>query len=95
MISESVRKWLQRVDYDVETAEAMLHTRRYIYAVTMCQQAVEKCLKAFIVYLGEDVFPIHNLLRLAELSKVKDQIDKNQMMKLDFLSQYYVNARYK
>ena len=95
MISESVRKWLQRVDYDMDTAEAMLRTGRYIYAVFMCQQALEKCFKALIAYLGGDVLPIHNLRRLAEFSKVKDQLDKEQMIKLDFLSQYYITARYK
>lgn len=95
MISDSVRKWLERVDYDIETAEAMLRTGRYIYAVFMCQQAIEKCFKALIAYMGGDVLPIHNLRRLAESSRVKDQIDKEQMMKLDFLSQYYITGRYK
>ena len=95
MIFESVRKWLQRVDYDMETAEAMLQAGRYIYAVFMCQQAIEKCFKALIAYMGGDVLPIHNLRRLAEFAGVKDQIDKAQMMKLDFLSQYYITARYK
>ena len=79
----------------MDTAEAMLRTGRYIYAVFMCQQALEKCFKALIAYLGGDVLPIHNLRRLAEFSKVKDQLDKEQMIKLDFLSQYYITARYK
>ena len=95
MRPERVRKWLERVDYDIQTAESMLQAGRYIYAVIMCQQAIEKCLKALITYFGGDVLPIHNLRRLAELSGVKDQLDKDQLMKLDFLSQYYINARYK
>lgn len=32
-------QWLQRADYDVETAEAMYASARYIYVVFMCQQA--------------------------------------------------------
>ena len=66
-----------------------------VYTVFMCQQAIEKCFKAFITYLGGDVLPIHNLRRLAELSEVKDLFDKDQLLKLDFLSQYYITARYK
>ena len=91
----NVRKWLERVDYDMDTAEAMLGTGRNIYTVFMCQQAIEKCFKAFITYLGGDVLPIHNLRRLAELSEVKDLFDRDQLLKLDFLSQYYTTARYK
>lgn len=34
-------KWLERAEYDLDTAEAMITTARYIYAVFMCQQAVE------------------------------------------------------
>jgi HEPN domain-containing protein len=95
MLPDIVRKWLERVEYDMKTAEAMLQTRRYIYAVFMCQQAIEKCFKALIAYSGGDVLPIHNLRRLGELSGVKDHFNEDQLMKLDFLSQYYINARYK
>ena len=95
MLPDIVRKWLERVEYDMKTAEAMLQTRRYIYAVFMCQQAIEKCFKALIAFLGGDVLPIHNLRRLAELSGLINQFNKDQLMKLDFLSQYYINARYK
>jgi HEPN domain-containing protein len=61
----------------------------------MCQQAIEKCLKALIAHKGREVFPIHNLRRLAEASEVIEELDQEQLKKLDFLSQYYINARYK
>ncbi len=95
MISKRVKKWFERVEYDMKTAEAMLNTERYIYVVFMCQQAIEKCFKALLVYNENEVFPIHNLRRLAELSRVIQEIEKKQLIKLDFLSQYYINARYK
>ncbi len=93
MSSDSTKKWLARVDYDLETAEAMLNARRYIYAVFMCQQAIEKCLKAVIIHRGAEVAPIHNLRRLVEAGNFK--FDEDTLVKLDFLSQYYINARYK
>lgn len=68
MNSDRVGKWLERVDYDLNTADAMLDTGRYIYAVFMCQQAIEKVMKAFISKTGKEVLPIHNLRRLAENS---------------------------
>jgi HEPN domain-containing protein len=95
MISDKTKKWLERVDYDLLTADAMLKTGRYIYAVFMCQQALEKAMKAFISGTGNEVLPIHNLRRLAESSGLINQLNDEQLIKLDFLSQYYINARYK
>ena len=47
-----VLHWLERSKYDLETAKAMLDTRRYLYVAYMCQQAVEKLLKAIRGYWG-------------------------------------------
>ena len=60
------QKWLDRVSYDLDTAKAMLQTGRLIYAVFMCQQSLEKAIKALLVFQGKEVIPIHNLRRLAE-----------------------------
>jgi HEPN domain-containing protein len=95
VISERVRKWIERADYDMQTAEAVHKAGRYIYSIFMCQQAIEKCLKALIAYDEGDLPPIHNLRRLAQLSKVLTELDEDQLTKLDFLSHYYINARYK
>ena len=64
--TEITRKWLDRVTYDLETAKAMLQTKRYIYVVFMCQQPIEKCLTAVLAHKGEEVVPIHNLRRLCD-----------------------------
>jgi len=88
-------QWLQRADYDVETAEAMHASARYIYVVFMCQQALEKCLKGLLVYQGKEALPIHNLRRLLEMTGNIADVDKESLRKIDFLSQFYLNARYK
>ena len=88
-------KWLDRVAYDMDTAKAMVQTGRLIYAVFMCQQSVEKCFKALLAYQEREIIPIHNLRRLAELANVIRELDDATLMKLDFLSNYYINARYK
>jgi HEPN domain-containing protein len=93
--TELIRKWLDRVDYDMDTARAMLQTGRYIYVVFMCQQSVEKCLKAFLIHKGMDVVPIHNLRRLCDLSGLTKEFEYASLRKLDFLSRFYLNARYK
>lgn len=88
-------KWVERADYDLGTAGAMLRTGRYIYVIFMCQQALEKIFKAYLSYKNIDVFPIHNLRRLVELGHLRDRFSEEEMKKLDFLSMYYINARYK
>ena len=36
-------------NYDLETAKAMLKTKRYLYVGFMCNQVIEKILKAYFV----------------------------------------------
>ena len=89
------QKWLERVTYDIDTADAMYATGRHIYTVFMCQQAIEKSFKALMAFKGMEILPIHNLRRLAEIAGVVDEISPADLRKIDFLSQYYLNARYK
>jgi len=96
MTQEKTSKmWLDRVTYDIDTAKAMLQTGRLIYAIFMCQQSLEKCFKAVLAYKDREIIPIHNLRRLAELADVIHEMDEPMLVKLDFLSSYYINARYK
>jgi len=89
------QKWLERVFYDLETAKAMLQTGRLIYAVFMCQQSLEKCFKALLTFQDKEILPIHNLRRLAEMAFIISELDEPTLIKIDFLSSYYINARYK
>lgn len=61
----------------------------------MCQQALEKCFKAFMAFKEMEIVPIHNLRRLAEMTGVIGEMTQEELKKIDFLSQYYLNARYK
>lgn len=90
---KNAQKWIDRVEYDLQTADAMFHAGRYIYVIFMCQQAMEKCLKTVAVSEGREIVPIHNLRRLAERADLKFTNDK--LVKLDFLTEYYMNSRYK
>jgi len=68
--------WIERAEYDLETAKAMRQTGRYLYVGFMCQQTVEKALKAVIAKQG--VFPpkVHDLVRLAELAGLSDLLSE-------------------
>ena len=89
-----VSHWLERSKYDLETAKAMLDTRRYLYVAYMCQQAVEKLLKAIIAQHGKENLPIHNLNRLAELAELSGELEEEQIDLLAELTAYNIVARY-
>ncbi|MGB9588690.1 MAG: HEPN domain-containing protein [Armatimonadota bacterium] len=84
--SKTVQLWHDRVLYDMDTAKAMLQTRRFFYAVFMCQQAVEKCFKALLAHQNREIIPIQNLRRLAELADVIRDLDESTLRRMDFLS---------
>lgn len=93
MMKRETQLWLDRADYDLETAEAMLRSGRYLYVAFMCQQSVEKYLKAIIQEkTGEHPPYIHNLVALAQAAEAA--IDDGQTELLILLSQHYLNARY-
>lgn len=59
-------------EYDLQTAEQMLISGRYIYVVFMCHLAIEKMLKAIVAETTENVPPkTHNLIYLIKLASVK------------------------
>jgi HEPN domain-containing protein len=89
-----VEHWVERSRYDLDTAKIMLDTGRYLYVAYMCQQAVEKILKAFIAQLGKENFPIHNLNRLAEIATISNEITSEQFNFLAELTPYHIEARY-
>ena len=48
MMKKEVKNWLDSAKYDLETAEHMFNTGRYVYTIFMCHLALEKILKAKI-----------------------------------------------
>lgn len=93
-MDEIVAHWVERSQYDLDTAKIMLDTGRYLYVAYMCQQAIEKILKALIAQLGKENFPIHNLNRLAEIATISNELTSEQFNFLAELTPYHIEARY-
>ncbi len=89
-----VGHWVERSKYDLDTAKVMLDTGRYLYVAYMCQQTIEKMLKAIIAQHGKENFPIHNLNRLAEIASISDKLTSEQFNFLAELTPYHIEARY-
>ena len=59
--------WIALADYDIETAQHMLATERYLYVIFLCHLALEKLLKAHVAEFTQTV-PIktHDLIYLVK-----------------------------
>lgn len=92
---EKVEYWLDIARYDLETAEAMLSSGRFLYTAFMCQQAFEKILKAVVIAKGLEEEPpkSHNLgFLLARLNL--ESIPPDMENVANRLSAYYIESRY-
>lgn len=88
-----VQQWITLSDYDVKTAEAMLRSKRYLYVLFCCQQAIEKRLKGYVTLATKLMPPkTHDLLRLAGLARIP--LEEERELFLRRLNNYYIGTRY-
>jgi len=90
-----VKYWVDLAEYDLDTAEAMLAAKRYLYVGFMCHQAIEKAFKAAISN-NANVYPpkIHNLQRLARIAEVFPLLSSEQKGLMAQLEPLNIQARY-
>ena len=87
-------QWIERAEYDLKSIPSVLDGRRYLYVAFMCQQTLEKMLKALISSQSKAPPFVHNLVRLAQDAKCYDVMcDKHRTLLAD-LNPYYIKARY-
>jgi len=92
-MTQANEKWKEQAQYDLETARAMLKSKRYLYVLFCCQQTLEKALKAVIVKQTDEFPPrLHNLLRLVKTANI--ELEPESEVFLGELSGYYIQTRY-
>ena len=94
--AEKSKYWLDLSDYDLETAEAMFKTKRWLYVGFMCHQTIEKVLKGYWCAKQPDNDPPyqHNLIRLVEGAGLLHALSEEQMDIIDELMPLNIEARY-
>lgn len=94
-MDNKVTYWVEMSEYDLETAQAMLETQRFLYVGFMCHQAIEKILKAYwSKVLEEPPLKIHTLSKLALKSNLYGELNDNQLDLIDTLEPLNIEARY-
>lgn len=92
-MKEQTEKWVEQAEYDLETAKAMLQTKRYVYVVFMCHLTLEKMLKAIFTERRSDYPPrIHSLSKLARKARAVFPEDFQDF--IEALSELSIPTRY-
>jgi HEPN domain-containing protein len=80
-MKSETKLWVEDADYDLESAKAMLESKRYFFVVFMCHLTIEKLLKAVIVErLGIQPPKIHGLIALATRSALKIPLKNRKLV---------------
>lgn len=87
--------WLNIAIYDLETAKAMLKSKRYLYMGFMRNQSIEKILKSiYSEKFNKLPTRIHNLSRLLKLVELRNNIPEDLIEILNELNPLNIAARY-
>ncbi|MCL5992486.1 MAG: HEPN domain-containing protein, partial [Bacteroidetes bacterium] len=94
-MEEKVKYWLSLSEYDLDTAEAMLQTKRLLYVGFMCHQSVEKILKAYFTKIKSSTAPYtHNLTFLSKESGIYELFNDIHKEYIQFLEPLNIESRY-
>ena len=94
-MNEKVKYWIDLSDYDLDTAIAMLQSKRYLYVGFMCHLAIEKIFKAFYTKLRQETPPFkHSLSYLAKTGGFYELFSEKQKDFIDQIEPLNIEARY-
>jgi HEPN domain-containing protein len=94
-MDSKVKYWIELSDYDLETAEAMLLSKRYLYVGFMCHQTIEKAFKAYYTKVKSETAPYkHSLSYLARKGDFYESFTESQKEFIDQLEPLNIEARY-
>ncbi|MBU2576133.1 MAG: HEPN domain-containing protein [Nanoarchaeota archaeon] len=87
---EEFEKWFEQAGVDLSSAKYNFDGEKYSVAVFLCEQTVEKGLKALIIKKSNELIKTHDLVRLGK----KVNLPEKFFDKLAELSSLYTEVRY-
>ena len=94
---EKFEFWFEYAQNDLDTAEAMFKSGRWMYVYITCQQALEKLVKGLYLFYVDDNIPrLHDIAVIfgKYSDKLKNQIEDEYLSLFDKLSNFYLRSRY-
>lgn len=94
-MKNKITYWIDLSDYDLETAKAMLQSKRFLYVGFMCHQTVEKAFKALFVKQKSETAPFsHSLSYIARTGGFYELLSEEQKDFIDQIEPLNIEARY-
>lgn len=92
-VSKHIDYWQNTANNDIETADILIASGKYIEGMFFCHLAIEKIVKALVVKETNDI-PIrsHDLFRLIEIANI--QVNEEQSAHVQILMKYQLEGRY-
>ena len=92
-IAKQIEYWQGSAISNIETAEILVTSRKYIEGMFFCHLCIEKILKALVVkQTGNIPSKTHDLFHLADISKIL--ITEDQIGFMQILMKYQLEGRY-
>lgn len=93
---DEIKEWIEIADHDLGSAKVIyLHLPEYFETIAFhCQQAVEKYLKAVLIFHQIDFLRSHDLIYLLELLSRKIEIDEMKFKDAFSINSFGVQIRY-
>jgi HEPN domain-containing protein len=92
---EIVQYWINKSKDELKSANIMLDAGQFSYTGFMCHQAIEKVLKAYYIYLKDEIHPYeHKLKNLIKMTNLSDIIDEDKNKIIEKLEPLYIKTRY-
>jgi HEPN domain-containing protein len=92
-LNKIINHWISTSEEDFETMKNLYNSKSYSWCLFLGHISTEKLLKALYVSVHNKHAPFtHNLLRLAELCKIK--LDSEISDQLDTITSFNLNTRY-
>ena len=94
-MEQAVANWVHVARRDIRSAAVLLEAGDTDNALFLCQQAVEKALKALMQASTDEVPPrIHSLMRLSQLAGVWDEMGAERQAVVHAVDPYVTAGRY-
>ena len=94
---DEVKEWIEKADHDLGSAKIIyLHLPDYFDTIAFhCQQAVEKYIKAALIFYQINFLRSHDLIYLLDLLTAKIEVDDFRFKNAFALNNFSVQIRYR
>ena len=94
-MNDKITYWVELSDYDIETAEVLLASGKFLYVGFMCHQTIEKIFKAYFISLKNETPPYsHSLSFIASKGDFFSEFNVAHKEFIDQLEPLNIETRY-